>query len=133
MKDYAKDERVDSYINMLPAWQQTICQRVRELVHQADTDVQETIKRRVQPYFVLNGNICALLAASDHVNVFIYDPSVNDPHKLINQGHSNATAQSIQIHKGDSFKESALLEMFKEIVSRNRLGGWRKLNQNGKD
>ena len=26
---------------------------------------QETIKRTVQPYFVLDGNICALLAAKD--------------------------------------------------------------------
>ena len=26
-----------------------------------------------QPYFVLQGNVCALLAAKDHVNVFLYD------------------------------------------------------------
>jgi hypothetical protein len=32
----------------------------------------------VRPYFVLQGNICALLAAKDHVNVFIYDPTVAD-------------------------------------------------------
>ena len=30
--------------------------------------VSETIKRTTQPYFVLDGNICALLAAKDHVN-----------------------------------------------------------------
>jgi hypothetical protein len=30
--------------------------------------VSETIKRSRQPYFVLQGNICALLAARDHVN-----------------------------------------------------------------
>src|SRR4051794_6138850 len=33
-------------------------------------DVEETIKRRVEPYFVLAGNVCALLAAEDHVNCF---------------------------------------------------------------
>jgi hypothetical protein len=48
-----------------------ICHRVRDLVHAADTAAEETIKRRVQPYFVLDGNICALLAAKDHVNVFL--------------------------------------------------------------
>jgi hypothetical protein len=35
---------------------------------------------------VLQGNICALLSAKDHVNVFIYDPAVADPHGIINQG-----------------------------------------------
>jgi hypothetical protein len=66
------DPRVDEYISRLPDWQQAVCQQVRELVHAADPEVEETIKRSVQPYFVLQGNICALLSAKDHVNVFIY-------------------------------------------------------------
>jgi hypothetical protein len=66
---YEKDPRVDAYIDALLDWQQTICREVRDLVHAGDPEVQETIKRRVQPYFVLEGNICALLAAKDHVNV----------------------------------------------------------------
>ena len=78
------DSRVDEYIGRLPDWQQAVCQQVRELVHAADPEVEETIKRSVRPYFVLQGNICALLAAKDHVNVFIYDPTVADPHGIIN-------------------------------------------------
>jgi hypothetical protein len=53
----ARDRRVDAYIDALPGWQQDICHQVRELVHAADPDVEETIKRKVQPYFVLEGNI----------------------------------------------------------------------------
>ena len=68
---YQTDSRVDDYITTLPAWQQDICRRVRDLVHAADPEVTETIKRTRQPYFVLEGNICALLAARDHLNVFI--------------------------------------------------------------
>jgi hypothetical protein len=67
------DPRVDAYIDALPDWQQAICRQVRELVHAADPEVTETIKRTRQPYFVLQGNICALLAAKDHVNIFLYD------------------------------------------------------------
>jgi hypothetical protein len=70
---WTADPRVDAYINALPDWQQAICRQVRELVHAADPEVTETIKRTRQPYFVLEGNICALLAAKDHVNVFLYD------------------------------------------------------------
>jgi hypothetical protein len=60
---YPADPRIDAYIHRLPAWQQAICQQVRELVHAADPEVTETIKRTDQPYFVLAGNICALQAA----------------------------------------------------------------------
>src|SRR4051812_13663789 len=47
---YTVEPRVDDYINGLPAWQQKICQEVRELVHAADPEVEETIKRTRQPY-----------------------------------------------------------------------------------
>jgi hypothetical protein len=57
-----KDPGGDAYLDGLPAWQREVCSRVRDLVHTADPDVEETIKRTVQPYFVLSGNICALLA-----------------------------------------------------------------------
>src|SRR4051812_20367151 len=65
-----RDPRVDTYIAPLPEWQQALCEQLRDLVHEADPEVQETIKRTVQPYFVLDGNVCALLAAKDHVNLF---------------------------------------------------------------
>ena len=65
------DPRVDAYIEALPEWQQAICRQVRALVHAADPEVTETIKRTRQPYFMLNGNVCALLAAKKWVNVFL--------------------------------------------------------------
>ncbi len=121
------DSRVDEYIGQLPDWQQVICQQVRELLHAADPEVEETIKRSVQPYFVLQGNICALLATKDHVNVFIYDPTVADPHGIINQGHGNATAKAVQVYRGDAINRAALLEMFLAVIANNRAGGWRRL------
>jgi hypothetical protein len=124
---YAKDPRVDDYIDRLPDWQQAICQEVRELVHAADREVVETIKRTVQPYFVLDGNICALLATKDHVNVFLYDPGVSDPEGLITAGHDAKTGRQIAIYQGEQIKANALKEMFKAIIARNRAGGWRKL------
>jgi hypothetical protein len=84
---YAADPRVDAYIDALPGWQQGICREVRDLVHAADPEVRETIKRTNRPYFVLQGNIAALLAAKDHVNVFLYDGAiVPDPEGIITAG-----------------------------------------------
>jgi hypothetical protein len=122
-----RDPRVDDYIARLPPWQQSICQRIRDLVHAADPDVEETIKRSVQPYFVLDGNICALLGTRDHVNVFIYDPTVPDPEGVINQGHGNATARAIQIYEDDDINQTAVLALFQAVIANNRAGGWRRL------
>ncbi|MBT2596191.1 DUF1801 domain-containing protein [Arthrobacter sp. ISL-72] len=126
--DYVKDPRVDHYIDALAAWQQAICRQVRDLVHAADPDVEETIKRTVQPYFVLNGNICAFLAAKDHVNVFMYDGGiVPDPHGIITAGHDNKTARTVSFREGETVNEQALTDMFRAIIANNRAGGWRKL------
>ena len=85
---YIADPRVDAYIDDLPDWQQSICREVRDLVHAADPEVTETIKYTDRPYLVLEGNICALLAAKDHVNVFLYDGAlVPDPEGIITGGH----------------------------------------------
>ncbi|HEX3492972.1 MAG TPA: DUF1801 domain-containing protein [Streptosporangiaceae bacterium] len=121
------DARVDDYIGRLPDWQQAICQQVRRLVHDADPEVEETIKRSVQPYFVRHGNICALLATKDHINVFIYDPTVADPDRIINQGHGNATARAVQIYRDDPVNGPALLAMFRAVIANNRAGGWRRI------
>ena len=125
---YTADPRVDTYIDALPGWQQAICRRVRDLVHDTDRAVTETVKRRVQPYFVLDGNICALLATKDHVNVFLYDGGiVPDPERIITGGHTNKTARTVAIYEGDAINGSALSAMFRQIIANNRAGGWRKL------
>jgi hypothetical protein len=53
----------------------------------------------VQPYFVLDANVCALLATKDHVNLFLYDPIAPDPQRLIKQGNGNTTARASEWRK----------------------------------
>jgi hypothetical protein len=131
---YEKDPRVDAYIDRLPQWQQAICHEVRDLVHEADPEVEETIKRTVQPYFVLQGNICALLGTKDHVNVFLYDGAiVPDPEGIITGGHGNSTGRMISVYAGQEINRSALLTMFRQIIANNRAGGWRKIKQQQAD
>jgi hypothetical protein len=120
------DRRVDAYIDGLPDWQVAICRELRSLVHAADDDVEETIKRTDRPYFTLQGNVCALLAAKDHVNLFLYDGAiVPDPHGIITGGHDNTTARTIAFREGDPINASAVLEMLRAIIANNRAGGWR--------
>ncbi len=127
---YETDSRVDEYIDALPRWQRDICRELRDLIHAADPEVTETIKRSVQPYFVLEGNVGALLAAKDHVNLFLYDGGiVPDPSGIITAGKDNKTARQISYYEGATIHASALTAMLRQIIANNRAGGWRKLER----
>jgi len=125
---YERDPRVDDYIARLPEWQQQLCAELRDLIHRVDPEMTETIKRSVQPYFVLKGNVCALLAAKDHINLFLYDGGiVPDPESIITAGHGNKTARTISYRRGEMIKARPLTKILRQIVANNRAGGWRKL------
>jgi hypothetical protein len=126
--NYDRDPRVSAYIAALPDWQEELCGRLRDLIHRVDPEMTETVKRRDRPYFVLEGNVCALLAAEDHVNLFLYDGAVvPDPDGIITGGQNNKTARTIAYRRGEGIKERPLSAMLKQIVANNRAGGWRKL------
>jgi hypothetical protein len=123
-----RDPRVDAWIDALPGWQAERFRELRDLIHEADPDIEETIKRTVQPYFVDHGNVCAFLAAKDHVNLFVYDGAiVPDPAGIITAGHDNQTARTVGFREGDPIDRPALLAFLRQIVANNRAGGWRKL------
>ena len=129
---YQTEPRVDAYIDALPGWQQDICRELRDLIHAADPEIAETIKRSVRPYFVLHGNVCALLAAKDHVNLFLYDGAiVPDPAGIITAGHGNSTARTMSVRQGETINAPALTAMLRAIVANNRAGGWRAVKQRG--
>jgi hypothetical protein len=123
-----RDPRVDSYIDGLPDWQRRVCAELRDLILAADLEMSETVKRKVRPYFVLDGTVCALLATRDHVNLFLYDGAiVPDPDGLITGGHDNETARTIAFYEGDPVPAAALTTMLRQIVANNRAGGWRRI------
>ena len=77
---------------------------------------------------MLEGNVCALLAAKDHVNLFLYDGAiVPDPDGIITGGHENKTARAIAFYRGGTIPRDALITMLRQIVANNRAGGWRRI------
>lgn len=109
------DPRVNAYIDALPQWQADLCQRLREVIHAADPGIHETVKRKGQPCFEVEGNVCALLAAKDHVNLFVYDGViVADPEGI-----------------DEPIPVESLTIMLRQIIANNRAGGWRKLKAAG--
>ena len=126
------DPRVDAYIDALPPWQAAILRELRALIHAADDEIEETIKRTDRPYFTLQGNVCAFLAARDHVNLFLYYGAiVADPDVIITGGHGNSTARTVAFRQGDPINAPALLVMLRQIIANNRAGRWRRIKQDG--
>lgn len=121
------DKRIGDFISALPDWQKQICLTVRRLVHAAEPEVVETVKRTSWPFFALNGNICALQATKDHINIMIYDPVAPDPEGIINQGSENKTARAIQLYEHNALNERAFTDLIKAVAKNNQAGGWRKL------
>ena len=81
---------------------------------------------------MLEGNVCALLATKDHVNVFLYDGAiVPDPVGIITGGHDNQTARTMAVYEGDAINADAFRAMIAQIAANNRAGGWRKLKGSG--
>lgn len=129
---YARHPGVDAYLANLPEWQRDLCQGLRDVAHEADPELKETVKRTVQPYFVLQGNICALLGTKDHVNLFLYDGGLPpDPYGIITGGHGNSTGRTIAFYEGDAIPEGPLLELLRAIIADNRSGGWRRIKAQG--
>ena len=77
---------------------------------------------------MLEGTVCALLAAKDHVNLFLYDGGiVPDPDGIITAGHENKAARQISYRQGETIRAEPLVKMLRQIAANNRAGGWRKL------
>jgi hypothetical protein len=122
--------RVDAYIEGLTSWHPENLSGGPGPSHAADPEVTETIKRSTQSCFVLQGNVCALLAAKDHENIFLYGGAiVPDLERIITRGHNNKTART---SPSASVRGStrALNAMFPQIIANNR-AGWRKLKPSG--
>jgi hypothetical protein len=125
-----RDPRVDAWIDALPDWQAAICRRLRELIHEADPEIEETIKRRTQPYFVLHGTVCAFQSTKRYVNLFLYDGGiVHDPEGIVTAGHGNETGRQISIYDVAAINDRAVVAYLRHVIADNRAGGWRKLKR----
>jgi uncharacterized protein YdeI (YjbR/CyaY-like superfamily) len=60
-----RDRRVDAYIAKSADFAKPILTRLREVVHEACPDVEETIKWGA-PHFMYRGNLCAIAAFKAH-------------------------------------------------------------------
>ena len=97
----AKDPRVDDYIDPLPEWQRGSASGFARLIHDADPEIEETIKRNGPALLRSRGQRIALMATKGRVNVFLYDGGIApDPEGIITDGHGQNRADVNQDPRG---------------------------------
>lgn len=110
---------IDKHIKELADWRGEYLKKLRELIHQADSQIQEEWKWDT-PVFVHKKMVCAISAFKEHVKInFFKGALLKDEHKLINAGLDSKSHRSIDFHKGDTIKEKELVDLVREAVGLN--------------
>jgi len=114
---------IDERIAELGDWRGDTLARVRELVKEADPEVEETWKWRGVPVWEHDGIICTGETYKKVVKLtFAKGASLEDPAGLFNSSLEGNTRRAIDIAEDDEIDEPALKSLVREAIDLN-IGG----------
>jgi hypothetical protein len=112
-------EQIDKYISGITDWRGEMITRLRQLVLEADPEVQEEWKWN-SPVWWHNGNVCSASAFKKHVGLnFFHGAYLEDPLHLFNSGLDSKNSRSIKFLEGDPIDEGALADLIRSAVEYN--------------
>ncbi len=101
-------------------WKETMIERIRAIIKQADPDVVEERKWRGVPVWSHDGIICTGETYKAAVKMtFAKGASLKDPSGLFNSSLEGNVRRAIDFHEGDKLNEAALKALIREAVARN--------------
>lgn len=111
---------IDARIETLNDWRGATLARVRQLIHQADTDVVEEVKWREVLVWSHGGIICTGETYKAVVKLtFAHGASIDDPAGLFNASLEGNTRRAIDIREGNSIDETAFKGLIRAAVVLN--------------
>jgi uncharacterized protein YdeI (YjbR/CyaY-like superfamily) len=114
-------QKIDDYINTLPAWSKKICSRLRRIVLKSDPAMIEDWKWG--PNYYLQGMICGYGAFQKHVSfVFFQGTLLKDKKKILQSNPGNLHNRHIKFTDVAEIDEDVLLEYLLEAIDNNRKG-----------
>jgi len=114
---------IDERIAELGDWRGDTLARVRELVKEADPEVEETWKWRGVPVWEHDGIICTGETYKKVVKLtFAKGASLEDPAGLFNSSLEGNTRRAIDIAEDDEIDEPALKSLVREAIDLNTGG-----------
>jgi len=126
-KEKSGSEAVDEKLRTLGDWRGGLLARLRRLIHDADPNVEESVKWRKAsnplgvPTWEHDGIICTGETYKDKIKLtFMYGASLDDPKKLFNSSLDGGTRRAIDFRENDSVDEAAFKALIREAVELNR-------------
>src|SRR3954471_12510341 len=120
---------LDAKIKELSDWRGKTLAKVRQIIHQADSDIVEEWKwvkatSPGTPVFSHGGIVCTGESYKNVVKMtFAKGASLPDPSRLFNSSLEGNVRRAIDIHEGDKINEPALKDLIRAAVALNTSSG----------
>lgn len=112
---------IDEAIEKMPSQSKLILNKLRLLIHKADSEIIEDWKWG--PNFYKDGKVCNIWGFKNHsAIVFFNGASMKDPLKLFNYGESNSHNRTIKFTDVKQINDKAIIAYVKESVAINKIG-----------
>ena len=120
LKEPNPSARIDERIRELGDWRGKMLARVRELIHQADPEIEEEWKWMGTPVFSHSGIVCTGETYKSIVKLtFAKGASLPDPARLFNSSLDGNVRRAIDIRENDRVNEKALKDLIRAAVALN--------------
>jgi hypothetical protein len=118
--DAAASANITRRIEELGDWRGETLAHVRQLIHDADPDIQEEWKWRGVPVWSHDGGVCTGESYKQVVKLTFYrGASINDPRKLFNSSLDGNVRRAIDIREGEKINEAAFRQLIRVAVAAN--------------
>lgn len=111
---------ITNRIKELGDWRGETLARLRQLIHDADPDIQEEWKWRGTPVWSHDGGVCTGESYKQVVKLtFFRGASIKDPKKLFNSSLEGGTRRAIDFREGEKINETAFKQLIRAAVAAN--------------
>jgi hypothetical protein len=121
----AASAKITKRIQDLGDWRGETLAHLRQLIHDADPDIQEEWKWEKPsspgvPVWSHDGGICTGESYKQAVKLTFYrGAALKDPKKLFNSSLEGNVRRAIDFHEGDKINEPAFRQLIREAVAAN--------------
>ena len=116
----AASANITKRIEELGDWRGETLARVRQLIHDADPDIQEEWKWMGTPVWSHDGGVCTGESYKQVVKLAFYrGASLKDPKKLFNSSLEGNTRRAIDLREGEKINETAFKQLIRAAVAAN--------------
>ena len=121
----AASAKITRRIEELGDWRGETLARLRQLIHDADADIQEEWKWEKPrspgiPAWYHDGGVCTGESYKEVVKLtFFRGASVEDPKKLFNSSLEGSTRRAIDFREGEKIQEAAFKQLIRAAVAAN--------------